>query len=39
MLYTMPVLISDVFDKRFSILIAATLDKSSAGWLSASVNR
>ena len=39
MLCTMPLLISDVFDKRLSILIAATFDKSSAGWSSASVNR
>ena len=38
-LYKMPLLISDVFDQRLSILIAATLDKSSASWSSASVNK
>ena len=39
MLYTMPLLISDIFDKRLFILIAATFDKPSAGLSSASVNR
>ena len=39
MLYTTPLLISEVLDRRQSMLMAATFNKSAAGWSSASVNR
>ena len=34
-----PLLISEVFDKRLSMLMAATFEKLSASWSSISVNR